>query len=303
MSKSQIWQSVPYEDLLRDFFGRKPKDVDGVLNTAAIYYKEYLLKKLFGRFAFENIPDDWDHDYMLEALFLDGYFCITETEAGILPLRCGLTGINVFNHPTTAVIANPVLGNFDRVIDVSCALIQLQASYTGVYPLLNRYSVMLAMCDSAISVNLMNTKATFIFGATSKAQAETFKALYDDISCGKPASFIKDGINEESFFTIPAKQNFVAEDVQILKRKIVDEFLTEIGINNANLDKRERLTDDEVNANDQEVIANIQHWIDNVNKGVKRANELFDLDIKFVVRDFGGDKNESSKSDRLLQSE
>jgi hypothetical protein len=94
----------------------------------------------------------------------------------------------------------------------------------------------------------------------------------------------------------------VADDVQILKRKIVDEFLTEIGINNTNLDKRERLTDDEVNANDQEVIANIQHWIDNVNRGVKRANELFDLNIKFVVRDFGGDKNESTKSDRLLQS-
>lgn len=303
MSRNELWQSVPYNDLLRDFFGRKPKDVDGVLNTSAVYYKEYLLKKLFGRFTFENIPDDWDLDYMLEALFLDGYFCITETEAGILPLRCGLTGINVFNHPTTAVIANPVLGNFNRVLDVSCALIQLQANYQGVYPLINRYSVLLAMCDSAISVNLMNTKATFIFGATSKAQAETYKSLFDDISCGRPASFIKDGLNEESLFIIPAKQNFVAEDVQILKRKIVDEFLTEIGINNTNLDKRERLTDDEVNANDQEVIANIQHWIDNINKGVKRANEIFDLNIRFVVRDFGGRENEFTKSDRLLQTE
>lgn len=303
MSKSKLWESVPYQDLLREFFGRKPADVDGVLNTAAIYYKEYLLKKLFGRFAFENIPDDWDHDYMLDALFMDGYFCITETEAGVLPLRCGLTGINVFNHPTTAVIANPVLGNFERVIDVSCAIVQLQASYTGVYPLINRYSVLLAMCDSAISVNLMNTKATFIFGATSKAQAETFKNLYDRISCGEPATFIKDGINPEDLFIIPAKQNFVAEDVQILKRKIIDEFLTEIGINNANLDKRERLTDDEVNANDQEVIANIQHWIDNINKGIKTANEMFDLDIRFVIRDFGGVNNESTKSNRLLQTE
>lgn len=300
---NKYWDSVPYNDLLREFFSRKPKDVDGVLNTSAVYYKEYLLKKLFGRFTFENIPDSWDLDYMLESLFLDGYFCITDTAAGVVPLKCGLTGINIYNHPTTAVIANPVLGNFERLIDVDCAVVQLQASYKGVYNLINRYSVLLAMCDSSISVNLMNTKATFIFGATSKAQAETFKTLYDKISCGEPATFIKDGLNPEDLFIIPAKQNFVAEDVEILKRKIVDEFLTEIGINNANLDKRERLTDDEVNANDDEVLANIQHWIDNVSKGIKRANALFNLDVRFVVRDFGGVKNESKESDRLLRAE
>lgn len=292
MSKNKAWDLIPYDDLLRDFFSRKPKDVDGVLNASALYYKEYLLKKLFGRFTFENIPESWDLDYMLEALFLDGYFCITDTAAGIVPLKCGLTGINIYNHPTTAVIANPVLGNFERLIDVNCAIVQLQASYRGVYNLINRYSVLLAMCDSGISVNLMNTKATFIFGAASKAQAETFKALYDKISCGEPATFIKEGINEDNLYIIPAKQNFVADDIEILKRKIIDEFLTEIGINNANLDKRERLTDDEVNANDDEVRANIQHWIDNVTRGIKRANALFNLDVRFVVRDFGGVKNE-----------
>lgn len=292
---NKYWENIPYNDLLRDFFSKKPKDVDGVLNTSALYYKEYLLKKLFGRFTFENIPKSWDLDYMLEALFLDGYFCITDTAAGVVPLKCGLTGINIYNHPTTAVIANPVLGNFERLIDVDCAIVQLQASYRGVYNLINRYSVLLAMCDSGISVNLMNTKATFIFGAASKAQAETFKTLYDKISCGEPATFIKDGINEDNLYIIPAKQNFVAEDIEILKRKIVDEFLTEIGINNANLDKRERLTDDEVNANDDEVMANIQHWIDNVTRGIKRANALFNLDVRFVVREFGGVKNEPTE--------
>lgn len=295
MSKNNLWNNVPLRDLIRDFFARKPSDVDGVMNTSAYYYRLYLLKKLFGRFAFENVPSGWDIDYMLERLFMDGYFTITDTEAGILPLRCGLSGINVFEHPTTVIVANPVLGNFERTIDVDCVVVKLQANYEGVYPLINRYATMLAMCDSSIAVNLMNTKCTFIFGASSKAQAETFKQLYDKITCGEPAAFVKDGISEENFFVIPAKQNFISDDVQLLKRKIVNEFLTEIGINNSNLDKRERLTDDEVNANDQEVIANIQHWIDNINDGIKRANEMFNLNLRFIVRDFGGNKNESSE--------
>ena len=298
MSNS-LWNNIPLQDLVREFFARKPSDVDGVMNTSAYYYRLYLLKKLFGRFAFENVPEGWDHDYMLEVLFMEGYFCVTDTEAGILPLKCGLSGINVFEKPTTAVIANPVLGSFERTIDVTCAICQLQPNYEGVYPIINRYATLLAMCDSSIAVNLMNTKTTFVFGASNKAQAETFKQLYDKIACGEPAVFMKDGLNEEQFFTIPAKHNFIAEDVQILKRKIIDEFLTEIGINNANLDKRERLTDNEVEANDQEVIANIQCWIDNVTWGVNRINEMYGLNLRFVVRDFGGVKKEDMKDEKL----
>ena len=294
MNKS-IWDNIPLSDLLREFFATRPSDVDGVLNSAAMYYRYYLLKKLFGRFDF-RIPDSWDKDYMLDALFMEGYFIVTDTEAGIVPLRCGLTGINIYNHPTTAVVANPVLGNFDRTIGVDCALVQLQANYGGVYPMINRYATMLAMCDSSIAVNLMNTKAAFVFGASNKAQAETFKKMYDQITCGHPAVFMKDGLNDESIYTFHVKENYIADDVQLLKRKLVNEFLTEIGINNTNLDKRERLTNDEVNANDQEVIANIQHWIDNITRGINDVNKMYGLDIGFSVRDFGGNKNESAES-------
>ena len=295
MSNS-LWNNIPLQDLVREFFARKPSDVDGVMNTSAYYYRLYLLKKLFGRFTFENIPEGWDEDYMLEVLFMNGYFCVTDTEAGILPLKCGLSGVNVFDKPTTAVIANVVLGSFERIIGVDCEICQLQPNFEGVYPIINRYATLLAMCDSSIAVNLMNTKTTFIFGASGKSQAETFKKMYDKISCGEPAVFMKDGLNDENFFTIPAKQNFIAEDVQILKRKIIDEFLTEIGINNTNLDKRERLTDNEVEANDQEVIANIQCWIDNITWGIDRINRMFNLNLRFVVRDFGGTgKKEETK--------
>lgn len=301
---NKLWDRVPIKDLVAEFFARKPSDVDGVMNTSTYYYRLYLLKKLYGRFEIKNQPETWDYDYVMETLFNDGFFVVCDTAAGILPLRCGLSGINVFNKPTTAVIANPVLGNFERIIDVDCVICKLQPNYEGVYTMINRYATLLAMCDSSIAVNLMNTKSTFIFGAASKGQSETVKKMYDAIACGEPAVFIKDGLNPEEFFPIPAKQNFVADEVQLLKRKIVAEFLTEIGINNTNQDKRERLTDNEVEANDQEVIANIQCWIDNINEGIEKINQMFGLNLQFVVRNFGGredeDINESAESSKLL---
>ena len=297
--------SIPFQDLLNQFFAKKPKDVDGVANTSTIYYREYLLKKILSRFEFGGLPSFWDMDYFLETVFLDGKICITDTAAGILPLRCGTTGIGIFDQPTECQIANPVLGSFRRTIDVDCVLIKLQYNYSGVGWLINRYATMLAMCDSSVATNLMNTKATYVFKASSKAQAETIKNMYDDITCGKPAVFVGENgaINEENLFVMPAKQNFIAEDVQILKRKIINEFLTEIGINNTNQDKRERLTDDEVNANNDEVYANIQHWYDNLSDGINRANALYNLGLSVKIREFGGIKDvDTSEPNGLLQS-
>ena len=172
---------IPFQDLLNNFFARRPKDVDGVANTSNIYYRNWLLKKILSRFEFDNIPSFWDKDYFLEVLFIEGHVCITDTTAGILPFKCGLTGIGIFEQPTTCIVANPVLGNFERTIDVDCALLRLQYDYHGVMPLINRYSVLLSMCDSSVAVNLMNTKASYIFRASSKAQAATYQKMYDDM--------------------------------------------------------------------------------------------------------------------------
>ena len=280
--------NVPFQDLLNNFFARRPKDVDGVANTSSMYYRDWLLKKILRRFEFSGIPSYWDSDYFLEVLFLEGHVCITDTTAGILPFKCGLTGIGIFEQPTKCIIANPVLGNLDRTIDVDCALLRLQYNYQGCGWMINRYATLLAMCDSSVAVNLMNTKAAYVFRASSKAQAATYQKMYDDITQGRPAVFVGENgnINEENMFVMPAKQNFVADDVQLLKRKIINEFLTDIGINNTNLDKRERLTDDEVNANNDEVLANIQHWYDNIQDGINRINSLYNLGLSVKIREF-----------------
>lgn len=283
-------KNIPMQDLISNFFARRPKDVDGVMNTSVMYYKQWLLKKIYARFEF-GIPSLWDLDYYLSTLFYDGHVCITDTAMGVLCLKSGVTGIGVFNQPTTSVIANPVLGNFERTIDVDCVEIKLQYDWCGVGWLIERYAVLLAMCDSSIAVNLMNTKGTYIFGASSKAQAATYQKMYDDITQGKPAVFVSENtVKPENIYTMPAKQNFIADDVQLLKRKIVNEFLTDVGINNTNLDKRERLTDDEVNANNEEVRFNIMHWYDNIQDGIKRANRLFpELNLTCKIREFGSE--------------
>ena len=64
----------------------------------------------------------------------------------------------------------------------------------------------------------------------------------------------------------------------------MSEFLTEIGVNNANTDKRERLTDNEVEANDTEIQLNAGYWLDNIKEGFTAANKMFNLNIGIELK-------------------
>ena len=268
-----------YDDLVRDFFAQRPKEVDGVANASALYYRRWMLRKLFSIFKFRGIPDTWDMDYFLQNLFLPGYVCITDTPIGVIPLQCGYTGINVYNHPTTCVIANPVLGSFERTIGEDCVLLHLQYDYTGVDSMLRRYAYLFAACDSSISVNLMNSKVAFIGEAKTKAQAATLQKMYDQISCGKPAVFANTTDGETTWQLMRVKDTFIADTIQNLKETIKQEFLTEIGIKNSNTQKRERLITAEAERNDDETRINVEHWLYNIRKGLDEANNMFGLSL------------------------
>ena len=290
----------------RELVGHGAKQDAGALTKTRLFisYTEWCLKKLFGAFEFSGIPDTWDYDYFLTHLFIDGYIAITDTAIGVIPLRCGVTGINVFDHPTTAIFANPVLGNFERELfgensATSCALIKLQYDYSGIMPLVERYAELLAMCDNSIAVNLRNSKVAFIGFVSSKQQAATVEKMYDDIDSGKPAVYVKrgDGLTSDDIYYNHVKETYIANDVQLLKQSIKNDFLTEVGLNNANTDKRERLIVDEVNANNDEVQANVQHWLDNIREGLNRANDLFGLSLSVKLRKFdGGGENENAEN-------
>lgn len=270
---------IGFWEALKKSLGIKPETVHAQFTLRTEYYWWQLLNIIKGCFDVE-CEKDWDYDYMLDCLLIDGYFGVTDTSAGVLPLKCGLHGVNVFSRPNRAIFSNPILGSFERIIGETCEIVSLHGTgfRRGITLIVNVYAEKLAQCDASIDVGLMNSKAAHIFGAKSKKEAEALKAMYDSISDGNPAVFVKDDIQalaDTGFYKTDIKQNFVVDLVQIEKRKIIEEFLTLIGINNANTDKRERLNSEEVNSNNIELLANTEYWNKNLNDCCKRVNEMF----------------------------
>jgi hypothetical protein len=271
--------------------------VEGLNNTSVLYYTQQLIKKLFGVFEIQGAPDGWDINYMKERIFLDGRLCVTDTAMGVLPLQTGVAGINVFNHPTTCVIANPVLGSFERLIDTDCALVLLQYDYGNAWPMINRYAALLASCDGSIAVNLINSRVAAIFGAENKKEAESYKLMYDQMTEGKPGVFIGEAMAKklsERLMYNRVKESYVADQIENLKHQIMDDFLSDLGVENANTDKRERLITNEVESNYQEVRAGAEHWLDNINEGFAKANDLYNLDLRMIRREWKREEVENN---------
>lgn len=298
MAKKIKPKATDYWDALKEAVGMKPTDVNGQWTARTQYYWWILYRKAKSLFKIQCL-EKWDKDYMLDCLLIRGKFCVTDTGAGILPLNCDPFGVNVFERATDVNIANPVLKTMQRKIGVDCELVFLNDDriYANIVPYLNIYAEQLAQCDAAIDVNLMNSKTCMVFGANSKAEAESLKLMYEKISNGEPAVFMRNSDltgTDTLFFANKAKENYIAADIHIEKRRIMEEFLTEFGVNNANTDKRERLNADEVNSNNEELLVNTAYWNDNLKMCCDRVNAMFPGTDLSITMPFRGTKQRSN---------
>ena len=263
------------------------------------YFTKYLLQKAMSVFEWD-LPATWNKDYFLYVLYCWGYVAVVNTDKfGVIPQGCGLKGYDVFYAPTHAVIANPLLsGILEPRIGTQCELLKLQPDFSGILDLVGHYAEQMALASQSVSVNLLNSKLSYVFTAKTKALAESLKKMYDQIASGEPAVVIDsrlknaaDGEETWKAFEQNVGGNYIVTNLLADLRKIESMFDTEIGIPNANTDKRERLIQDEVNANNIETYSKCAMWLENLQDACKRVNDMFGLSIAVrwrVIPEMGG---------------
>lgn len=273
---------------IQQYFNIQPSSVKGSANISTEYYKRMLYTKLYSVFKF-NLPDSWKENFFRFWLFHYGSIAVIYTERfGWIAQPYSILEHDLYYNPKKIQVYNqfikdPKVG----VIGVNAGVINLMDDFFGLDDLITRYATKLASCDKSIDISLMNSNVTALFEAESKKQAEEVKEAYGKATQGEPLVTInKDVMNGKTLTTLfpNVKNNFIVNDVLDARRSIMNEFLTEIGINNANTDKRERLNADEVNANNEETRAIVSVILDNLNKAFTEINNISGLDLKVKLR-------------------
>lgn len=247
------------------------------------FFQRYLLQKAMSVYQWK-MPEEWDKDYFLYTLYCRGVVAVFNSEDfGVIPQQCSLQGYDVFYRPTTAVIANPVIRGVKRLrIHKECTLFKLEPDYGGIMDIVGYYADNMALAAQSAGVNMLNTHMAYTFVTGSKSAAEAMKKLYDQISSGEPAVFYDktykddlDGQDPWESFGQNVKQTLIAPELFEMLHYLELRFDTDLGIPNANTDKRERLVTDEVNSNNVETLSKCALWLENLQKIADETNKMF----------------------------
>lgn len=267
------------------------------------FFKQYLLQDVLSVFKF-TLPDWWDADYFRYSLLGYGYVAVFKTDKfGVIPQQCNLTGYNVFYRPTKAMIANPLIDGRELNIGRNCEIIKVMPDYSGIANIVDYYGDLMALTWEGITTNILNSKLAYIGFAGNKADAETFKKLYDRIASGEPAVIARKKsatiTDDDKFqlFTQNLQQNYIAPQMMESLRNIQSAFRAEIGIPDLSVQKKERLITAEATKTDIYTRAKSMLWLETMREGIEKAKarypEISMLNVEFRFPLDGGEEDAS----------
>ena len=318
-------EGVPYSDNYINLQERHKQKPAHLRSNAFYMYRRYLLQKAMSVFKWE-FPKSWDENYFLFGLYGIGNVAqIQHKEYGnIVQNLVGYRGHDIYYRPTIVTISNavfpvPIERNIVKEWDEnasaeeSAVIWHLTPDYCGIMDLINYYAGLMANLSGAVDSNAYNCHVAYIFTAKNKSIAETFKKVYDQISEGNPAVFADSKLFDDDgkplYEMIGEDINsfYIIDKLLLDLSKLDDMFSQEIGIPNANTEKKERMITDEVNANNFETKSKCELWLDNLHKCEKLSEKVFgaentprvswreELEIE------GGDDNENAVvNDRVI---
>lgn len=271
---------------------RSPSTVHCSDNILTGYFRRYLLQKVFSVYEWKNLPQAWDKTFFNYVLYGIGFIAVIKTDKyGVIPQNGTLWGRNVFYQPTNVIITNPLLtGIKNPTIGVQTEIIKMQPDYGSCLDIVCHYADLLALTTQTYATDLVNSKLAYVFTASDKKGAESFKKLFDNIASGEPAVVYdrslanSDGTPTWTTFSQNLAQNYIGDKLLDDYKKLLDMFDTEIGIPNANTQKKERMITDEVNQNNISTQSKVELWLETMKDGCKKVNAMFGLNIDVDLR-------------------
>lgn len=276
------------ESMFNDYLSMAPAMVKGIKNAACEMQKRFLYTKLFSVFQF-NLPKDWEPNFFRFFLFRGGSIGVIYTqEFGWICNPYSVEKLGLYYKPSIINVTSQFLTSSKTgVIGVNAGIVHIMDDYAGLDDLVTFYAEQLAEIDKSINVNLMNCNVATMFEAENKKQAEEVKLAYSKATQGEPMVVVnKDVMQGKQLTTLISdpKSTFIIDQLLTARRTIVNNFLTEVGIKNANYDKKERLNSQEVEENNDETSAIVNVILDNIKRDFDAINAISDLNLSVELR-------------------
>lgn len=266
------------------------KSIANQLNNRT--YTDYFYRLMLiarSLFKWEGLPNGIDEKWIEKYLFYEGT-CVfyKDPNLGFMVTKWSTQGtLNAYDEPTTIrpYATNTMELNNGELLDnnENCVIIRNNDDMIPTFPTIQLYSADLTNIKRTIDTNISVQKTPTVVTCTDK-QKLTFKQAIKQRDENEPVIYGDKNIDMNSINVLNTSAPIVFDKLQVQKNNIWNECMTFLGINNANTDKRERLVDDEVQANNQLIKANEDVMLKSREKACELINKMFGLNISVKRR-------------------
>ena len=254
------------------------------------YWFNKLLAFCLNLFIYEELPESLKAREIEGNLILTGYSLIIPKNSKLYAIQSAPYGYNEYLNPNEATWANPILGNGAVKFGESAEIIYnspLQYSILGrrtdgsLYSFIAHYASLLADTNSTASMYSVNARMPYIPVSKSDSVTASIKKFFNMLRLGKRAVITDDYIIDcvKSIDIGKGSGNDNMMSWLQATDKILEQFYRDIGIKFSN-QKKENLTESEVNVNDQLRLISLDQMLREREEGIERVNKLFRTNIK-----------------------
>lgn len=240
-------------------------------------------------FEWHGLPNGIDAKHIERYLFEEGS-CMFFRDPGLgwMVARCLHAGeLNFYDDPTQLY---PVATNYMDVRGytpgVDCVLIQNNNKRIPTYRTIRLYAYRLTEAQRTADINITAQKTPVIVKASEK-QRLSLKAVLRQWFGNEPLIFGDKTLDTSEMKVLNTSAPVVFDRLTIEKNKLWNECMTFLGVNNANTDKRERLVDDEVQANNAQIELSADTMLQARERAAEEISKLTGCNVTVTVRELG----------------
>jgi len=262
-----------------------------LLNTETyLNYLERLRQVAISQFEWINLPSSMNAQFLERCLYEFGKASLLKTkDYGFINAKAvGSSDLNIYMLPSSINCFSTDSLNEDRklyngFLDENtteydyCVLVKNNQDMIPTEPTLRLFAWRLYEAERTCDTNIKAQKTpVLIVGDESLKLA--MKNLFEKYDGNEPVIYAdKKQLGTDTLRALKTDAPFIADKVMEYKKEIWNEALTFLGINNINVEKRERLVKEEANANNELVNLNLQNRLLVRKEACKQFNELFGL--------------------------
>ena len=272
------------------------------LNNATYnYYYTRMRNIAMTLYRWENLPEGCNARFLEKQLYYRGF-------AGFVPYR--MQGVNDSDRPAIGalpemkdgwlslpIVASDEVDIYGEALKYTAHSIRYNEIYDRKEIIIVRNNLCSVPTDFAVRLFALriselertqdvNVKAqkTPVLILTDDKRRHTMQNLYMQYDGNSPFIFGDKSLDPQSVTVLKTDAPFIAGDLYELKTQVWSEFLTYLGIDNVGMEKRERLTNEEVTANNEHTSMQAETGLVTRRQAAEELSEKCGKDVKVYVR-------------------